>query len=337
MTSTSHASQCAHHDHAGDSAIKDPVCGMTVDPASTHHYDLAESRYYFCSAGCLAKFKLNPDHYLNSPSDNPGIDSPRLGSLAEPAQGTIWTCPMHPEVRRDGPGSCPICGMALEPLEPTLEEGPNTELIDFTHRLWLSAILAIPLVILSMGAELFGWEVLPMRTSTLVQLALATPVVLWGAKPFFERGWASIVTRKLNMFTLISLGVGVAYALQRRRDAGARPISGIASDDGRHGSGLFRGGRGHHGAHFAWAGTRTACPLGHRQGDPRSAGACAENRAAGRATGATRIFPLEHVHVGDLLRIRPGEKVPVDGVVVEGRSSVDESMISRRAGPGREK
>ncbi|MCY7271664.1 MAG: haloacid dehalogenase, partial [Sphingomonas bacterium] len=124
------------------------------------------------------------------------------------AIGTIWTCPMHPQIRQDHPGPCPICGMALEPLEPSLEEGPNLELIDMTRRLWVGAILSIPLVLLTLGAELFGVELLPMRISIFVQLALATPVVLWAGWPFFERFWASLKSRNLNMFTLIGLGVG---------------------------------------------------------------------------------------------------------------------------------
>src|SRR5262245_18955153 len=125
--------------------------------------------------------------------------------------GTIWTCPMHPQIRRDGPGQCPICGMALEPLEPTLDDSPNPELIDMTRRFWASAALTVPLVVLAMGMEIFGWRGLPMQTAGWVQLALATPVVLWGGWPFFERFWASLSTRNLNMFTLIGLGIGVAY------------------------------------------------------------------------------------------------------------------------------
>ena len=125
--------------------------------------------------------------------------------------GTVWTCPMHPQIRRDAPGSCPICGMALEPLEPSLEEGPNPELIDMTRRFWVCAVLSLPLLVLTMGAELTGWEPLPARISAWVQLALGSVVVLWGAAPFFERGWASLRNRSLNMFTLISIGVGAAY------------------------------------------------------------------------------------------------------------------------------
>lgn len=175
-----------------DGAVRDPVCGMTVDPATAkHRHDLGDTIYYFCSEGCRSKFAAHPERYLNPPATKPAITSPAMGALPEPAQGAVWTCPMHPEIRRPGPGSCPICGMALEPADPTLEEGPNPELIDMTRRFWVSAILSLPLLALAMGGELFGWHPLPMRTSMLVQLALATPVVLWGAWPFFERGWAS--------------------------------------------------------------------------------------------------------------------------------------------------
>ena len=204
------------HDHAvtetASAEVKDPICGMTVDPARTeHHFRYGDTEYHFCSSRCREKFAAEPERYLNAPSDDPALMRPGLGALAEPAQGTIWTCPMHPEIRRSEPGSCPICGMALEPLEPSLEEGPNPELVDMTRRFWLSALFSIPLVILTLGADVFGWHLLPMRLAPWAQLALATPVVLWGGWPFFERGWASVRTRNLNMFTLISLGVGVAY------------------------------------------------------------------------------------------------------------------------------
>ena len=192
--------------------VKDPVCGMSVDTRTAQHrFDLGETPYFFCSARCRDRFASNPDRYLNPPEHDPAVTHPAMGALPEAAEGTIWTCPMHPEVRRDEPGTCPICGMGLEPLEPTLEEGPNPELIDMSRRFWLSATLSLPLVLIAMGAELFGWEPLPMRQLTWVQLALATPVVLWGGWPFFDRFWASLRTRNLNMFTLIGLGVGVAY------------------------------------------------------------------------------------------------------------------------------
>lgn len=161
--------------------VRDPVCGMMVDPSTTaHRRDLGGATYHFCSAGCAGKFAADPDRYLNPPDQDPAVQQPALGSLAEAAEGAVWTCPMHPQVRRPRPGSCPICGMALEPAAPTPEEGPNLELIDMTRRFWVSAALSIPLLALAMGHELLGWTLLPARTSTLVQLGLATPVVLWG-------------------------------------------------------------------------------------------------------------------------------------------------------------
>lgn len=208
---------CTHHQHPGKHAhdhsglVKDPVCGMTVDPArAVHRLNQGGATYHFCSAKCLDRFRADPDHYLNPPGTDAAVQSRASGS-PEAAQGTVWTCPMHPEIRRAGPGSCPICGMALEPLQPSLEEGPNPELIDMTRRFWVSAVLSVPLVILTMGAEVFGLHLLPMRTSISVQLVLATPVVLWGGWPFFVRGIASLRSRHLNMFTLIGLGVGVAF------------------------------------------------------------------------------------------------------------------------------
>ncbi|MDV3257878.1 MAG: YHS domain-containing protein, partial [Sphingomonas sp.] len=204
----------SHLHHCGDqkTIAIDPVCGMKVDANSTqHHYLLGETEHHFCSARCLEKFKANPDKYLNPAEQDPAVARPGMGSLPGAPAGTIWTCPMHPEIRRDAPGQCPICGMALEPLEPTLEEGPHPELIDMSRRFWVSAAFTVPLALLVIASELFGLDLLPMRTSTWVQLALASPVVLWGGWPFFERFWASLKTRNLNMFTLIGLGVGVAY------------------------------------------------------------------------------------------------------------------------------
>ena len=266
---------------------------------------------------------------VSQPADNdPAVSAPAMGALSEAAAGTIWTCPMHPEIRRDGPGQCPICGMALEPLEPTLEEGPNPELIDMSRRFWVSAVLSLPLVILTFGAELLGWELLPMRTSMWVQLALATPVVLWGGWPFFERFWASLKTRNLNMFTLIGLGVGVAYGYSvvaalapQIFPASLRTMGGLVP------------------VYFEAAAVITTLVLLGQVLElrARSATGAAIRALLGLAPktarrvnddGSEEDIPLDHVHVGDLLRIRPGEKVPVDGVVVEGHSSVDESMIS---------
>ena len=242
--------------------------------------------------------------------------------------GTIWTCPMHPQIRQDHPGSCPICGMALEPLEPSLEERPNPELADMSRRFWLSAVLSAPLVILAMGMELFGWDFISMRAAVWVQLALASPVVLWGGWPFFERFWASLKTRNLNMFTLIGLGVGVAYGYSLVATLAPQ----IFPESLRTMGGLVP-------VYFEAAAVITTLVLLGQVLElrARSATGAAIRALLGLAPktarrlaedGGDEDIPLEHVHVGDLLRIRPGEKVPVDGIVVEGRSAIDESMLS---------
>jgi Cu+-exporting ATPase len=251
-----------------------------------------------------------------------------MGTLPQAAEGSVWTCPMHPEVRRDRPGTCPICGMALEPLEPSLEEGPNPELIDMTRRFWAGVVLSIPLVILAMGSDLFGWAILPMRVSVWVQLALASPVVLWSGWPFFERFWASLKNRNLNMFTLIGLGVGVAYGYSLI----ATVAPGIFPAALKTMGGLVP-------VYFETSAVITTLVLLGQVLELRARSATGKAirallglapKTARRVSddGSEEDVPLEEVHVGDLLRVRPGEKVPVDGVVVGGRSSVDESMIS---------
>ena len=235
---------------------------------------------------------------------------------------------MHPQIRRSEPGNCPICGMALEPLEPSLEEGPNPELIDMTRRFWVSAVLSAILVVLVMATEVAGWDPFPMRQMIWLQLALATPVVLWGGWPFFERFWASLRTRNLNMFTLIGLGVGVAYtySLVATIAPGAFPPSLHTM------GGLVP-------VYFEAAAAITTLVLLGQVLELRA------RHATGRAIrallglapktarrvggdGTEEDVPLQHVQVGDILRVRPGEKVPTDGIVVEGHSSVDEAMIS---------
>jgi len=310
-----------HHGATHANSVKDPVCGMTVDPAvSSHHFDGDSQIYHFCSAGCLTKFKADPQLYLHG-SERPTV---RAEDVAE---GTIWTCPMHPEIRQLGPGTCPICGMALEPLEPTLDDKPNPELIDMSRRFWVSAILSIPLVILTLGAEVFGWQIVPMSTSVWLQLALATPVVLWGGWPFFERFWASLKSRNLNMFTLIGLGVGVAYGYSviatlapTAFPASLRTMGGLVP------------------VYFEAAAVITTLVLLGQVLELRARSATgkairallglAPKTARRVRDGLEEDVALELVEVGDVLRVRPGEKVPVDGLVVEGRSSVDESMIS---------
>jgi len=306
----------------------DPVCGMKVSTGiAKHRHQLGGTSYYFCSERCLDKFKTDPTRYLNSPDADGSRSIPAMGVVPEGGGGTIWTCPMHAQIRRREPGQCPICGMALEPLEPTLDEAPNPELIEMTRRFWVSAGLSLPLLILVMGADLFGWNMLPMRFSAWVQLALATPVVLWGGWPFFDRFWASLKTRNLNMFTLIGLGVGAAYgySLVATLAPGLFPHSLRTMD-------------GFVPVYFEAAAVITTLVLLGQVLELRARAATgkairallglAPKTARRVRDGHEEDVPLEQVHAGDLLRVRPGEKIPVDGVVVEGRSSVDESMIT---------
>jgi len=245
--------------------------------------------------------------------------------------GTIWTCPMHPQIRWDHPGNCPICGMALEPLEPTVDEAPNPELIDMSRRFWISTLLTFPLVILAFGAEL-GWQPIPMTTSMLLQLALATPVVLWGGRPFFERLWASLKTRNLNMFTLIGMGVGVAYGYSLVATLAPQLFPASLHTMG----GMVP-------VYFEAASVITTLVLLGQVLELRARAATgkairallglAPKTARRVRDGREEDVQLEHVHVGDFLRVRPGEKVPVDGMVIEGHSSVDESMITGESVP----
>ena len=308
--------------------VIDPVCGMKVDtPTKQNRYELNGTPYYFCSARCLGRFKADPDRYLNPQAHDPAVPAPAMGAGPKAPQGTIWTCPMHPEIRRDEPGTCPICGMALEPLEPSLQEEANPELIDMSRRFGISAALSLPLVILAMGSELFGWHVLPMRISAWVQLALATPVVLWGGWPFFDRLWASLKTRNLNMFTLIGLGVGVAYGYSLVATLAPQ----LFPQSLRTMGGLVP-------VYFEAAAVITTLVLLGQVLELRARSATgkairallglAPKTARRVSDGEEEDIPLTDVQVGDLLRVRPGEKVPVDGEVVEGRSSVDESMIT---------
>ena len=299
----------------------DPVCGMKVDRSTARHFARhAGKGYYFCSSGCRAKFEASPESYLG---DRPAPEP-------MPA-GTQYTCPMHPEIVRDKPGSCPKCGMALEPMGvPTGEEGPNPELIDFTRRFWVSAALSIPLLVLTMG-PMVG---LPVRdwigeqAAVWIELALATPVILWAALPFFHRGYESIVNRSPNMWTLIALGVGAAY--------GYSVVATLFPDAFPH---SFRGHGGVIPVYFEAASVIVALVfLGQvlelkareRTGSAIRALLDLAPKTARRIgkDGSETDVPLDEVHAGDLLRIRPGDSVPVDGTVSEGRSSVDESMIT---------
>ncbi|MHA3795573.1 heavy metal translocating P-type ATPase [Sphingomonas sp. YL-JM2C] len=299
---------------------------MTVDPAVTsHHATHAGHDYHFCSAGCRSKFVADPGRYLG--------DRPTEQEIVP--EGTIWTCPMHPEVRQDLPGACPICGMALEPELVSADTGPSAELIDMTRRFWIGLALTLPVFVLEMGGHLIPalHRLLSPIVSGWGQLALATPVVLWAGFPFFERGWISVRTRKLNMFTLIAMGTGVAwaYSLVATLAPGIFPAA-------------FRAADGSVSVYFEAAAVITVLVL---------LGQVLELRARERTSGAIKALlnlapktarridangndeeiSLDLVAVGDRLRVRPGEKVPVDGTVEDGRSSLDESMVTGESMP----
>jgi Cu+-exporting ATPase len=314
-----HGATCSHPTTPDVPTALDPVCGMTVDPAKTaHHAHHNGTEFHFCSAGCLAKFKSDPPKYL--------AGAPRARTGAAP--GAIWTCPMHPQIRQEGPGTCPICGMALEPEEPSLDDAPNPELVDFTRRWWVAAGLAVPLLALTMGTELLGLHPMSPGVSPWVQLALAAPIVLWAGAPFFMRGWTSIKTRHLNMFTLISIGVGAAfiYSLVATVAPGLFPPN-------------FRTMGGMIPVYYEAAGVVIALVLLGQVLELRARAATGKairallNLAPKTARriepdGSETEIDLNGVQAGDRLRIRPGEAVPVDGVVIEGKSSVDESMLT---------
>ncbi|HET9717646.1 MAG TPA: heavy metal translocating P-type ATPase [Pseudolabrys sp.] len=313
-----------HHQHEGtNGTASDPVCGMSVDVHTAKHRAEYNGRtYYFCSAGCRSKFVADPGKYLGDREPQPVPED------------TIYTCPMHPQIRQVGPGSCPICGMALEPEIATAEQGPNPELVDMTQRFWIGLVLTLPVFALEMGGHLTGLHmVIGKGLSNWIQFALATPVVLWAGWPFFVRGWQSVLTRNLNMFTLIAMGTGVAWLYS----VVAVLVPGIFP-------GAFRDQEGTVAVYFEAAAVITVLVL---------LGQVLELRAREATSGAIRALldlapktarrvdsngseeevPLSTVEVGNHLRVRPGDKVPVDGVVIEGRSSVDESMVTGESLP----
>ncbi|TNE41776.1 MAG: heavy metal translocating P-type ATPase [Sphingomonadales bacterium] len=315
-----------NHDHhppapAAHDAVRDPVCGMAVDPATAKYKgDHDGQSYAFCSAGCRTKFLADPQRYLN-PQEAPEHPSP---------PGTIWTCPMHPEIRQEHPGACPICGMALEPETFSLDLGESEELTDMRRRFVIALLLALPVFLLEMGGHLIPalHHLVPARTSLWIQLLLATPVVLWAGAPFFARGWASVKSRNLNMFTLIAMGTGVAWAYSMV----AALLPGLFPPSFRNPDGTVP-------VYFeASAVIVTLVLLGQvleLRARERTSGAIKAllrlaPKTAHRISGDGREeeVPLEEIGVGDRLRIRPGEKVPVDAVVEDGRSSLDESMIT---------
>ena len=369
----------------------DPVCGMAVNPATAAgKFDYEGETYYFCHSNCLRKFSAAPQGYLNKtpqlaamgqpliqlggksgsppiitmaqpqtetrivrkddeytcPMDPEVVQAgpgacPKCGMALEPmtptspATKTEYVCPMHPQIARDEPGSCPICGMALEPREAPLEEEENPELKDMKRRFWVSMALTLPVLFLAMSEMISGQPIqraLSPRLLTFIQFALATPVVLWGGRPFFERGWASIVNRSPNMFTLIAIGTGAAwlYSVIATFLPGVFPAS-------------FRGHGGEVAVYFEAAAVITTLVLLGQMLELRARSRTSSAikmllglspktariiRGDGGSNGVEEDIPLDQVHPGDLLRVRPGAKVPVDGIVIEGRSSVDESMVT---------
>ncbi len=306
---------------------RDLVCGMSVDPHETpHQHQYGGHPYYFCSDGCRQKFAVDPAKYIG--------DSLNAVDDEDVPEGTLFTCPMHPQIRQVGPGSCPICGMALEPVLATAEAGPNAELIDMSRRFWIGLALSLPVVALEMGGHLTGLlHYVSQSTSNWTQMTLATPVVLWAGWPFFVRGWNSLITRNLNMFTLIAMGTGVAWV-----------YSVVATLAPQIFPAAFRISGGAVAVYFEAAAVITVLVL---------LGQVLELRARETTSGAIRALldlapktarrigkdgleeevSLDQVNVGNRLRVRPGEKVPVDGNVVEGRSAVDESMVTGESMP----
>lgn len=309
---------------AADGKAKDPVCGMSVTIEGAQHKTEHQGQtYYFCCDGCRTKFEANPQKYL----------APKTEAPKSVSKDAICTCPMHPEIRQAGPGSCPICGMALEPLDATAEVGPNHELLDMTRRFWIGLALSLPVIALEMGGHLFDLDhVIAPRISNWIQLVLATPVVLWAGWPFFERGWASVVSRNLNMFTLIAIGTGIAWIFSVAATIAPQLFPAA-----------YRGHDGSVAVYFEAAAVITVLVL---------LGQVLELRARERTGGAIRALldlapktarrieghgehevPLNEIEAGDTLRVRPGEKVPVDGEVLEGRSTIDESMVTGESMP----
>lgn len=342
--------------------LKDPVCGMTVKADTPHRLTHDGHAVLFCSSGCKGKFAADPQRYTAASmpashscySGKSTKNEPEASSFGMPghqdhhhhhdhqgaatatsavAAGAKWTCPMHPEIVRDGPGSCPICGMALEPTMPTANAGPNPEFLDMSRRFWIGLALALPVLVLEMGRHFLNIDALvPPHINGWLQLVLATPVVLWAGWPFFQRGWESLKSRNLNMFTLIALGTGVAwtYSVVAQLFPSAFPAA-------------FRDAHGQVSVYFEASAVITVLVL---------LGQVLELRARERTGGAIRALldlapktarrisatgeeevPLEAIAVGDRLRVRPGEKTPVDGVVIDGRSTLDESMVTGESMP----
>jgi P-type Cu+ transporter len=316
--------------HAGDAAggeeARDPVCGMKVDPRTAAHRQAHHGRiHYFCSHACQSKFSADPARCL--------IPNPTRAARPASEEAT-YTCPMHPQIRQAGPGSCPICGMALEPVLAAVETGPSAELVDMRRRFWIGLSLSIPVIALAMAGHVINLPLwLGPTRSNVIQGVMATPVVLWAGWPFFVRGWRSVVTRHLNMFTLIAMGTGISWVYS----AAATLWPGIYPA-------AFRGPDGTVAVYFEAAAAITVLVL---------LGQVLELRAREQTAGAIRALldlapktarrlrddggdedvPLDVVAVGNRLRVRPGEKIPVDGVLLEGRSTIDESLVTGESMP----
>jgi Cu+-exporting ATPase len=330
-TSAAHAghhhaasSCCGGHEDGGDKVSTiaiDPVCGMSVErQTAKHRLEYGGQEYFFCGARCRERFAAEPEKFLQPKAPEP-----------EAPAGTIYTCPMHPEVRQVGPGSCPICGMALEPEQVSLDDAPDPELIDMTRRFWIALVLTLPVFATEMGSHL-GLQLVPPSWSNWISFALSTPVVLWAGAPFFVRGWNSLMTRHLNMFTLIAMGTGVAYL-----------YSVVGTLAPQLFPPAFRDVHGTVAVYFEAAAVITVLVL---------LGQVLELRARAQTSGAIRALlglapktarrvtnhgdedvAIETIAVGDLLRVRPGEKIPVDGRVFEGHSFVDEAMVTGESMP----
>src|SRR5579883_2595065 len=319
------------HDQAPGATRADPVCGMQVDPATSKHQVQRDGEtYFFCSEGCRRKFATDPSKYVGKSASDPHHHHAAPKATDSDA---IYTCPMHPQIRQKGPGHCPICGMALEPLVATASTGPDPELTEMSRRFWFSLALTVPVFVLEMGGHFLDLgRLLSPTLSTWIQLTLSTPVVLWGGWPFFARGWASLRNRSFNMFTLIALGIGAAYSYSLV----ATLIPDIFPDALKM-DGLVP-------VYFEAAAVITVLVL---------LGQVLELRARSQTGGAIRALlnltppravrlreddseeeiALDAVAVGNRLRIKPGGRVPVDGIVLEGTSAVDESMVTGESLP----
>ena len=322
-----HSGHEGHHHMHGDAAapstaavLKDPVCGMTVTEQSPHRAQHEGRPYYFCSAKCLGKFTAEPARYAR-----PSTSTPPTAPPAEAAPGAIYTCPMHPEIRQDHPGNCPKCGMTLEPVLPELDEAENPELVDFKRRFWWTLPLTVVVTVLAMFGHRFGW--FDMARQSWIELVLTLPIVLWADAPFFVRGAQSIANRSPNMWTLIGLGTGAAFVYSVVATVAPQVFPASFVSMGRVA------------VYFEAAAVIISLTLLGQilELKARSQTSAAIKSLLGlapktarriAADGSESDVPLTHVHVGDLLRVRPGEKVPVDGVVVEGSSALDESMLT---------